>query len=134
MSSEQINVGAFQAMQQDIGEMKSLMGRVVDALAKFAVIEERQDQTARAHERIVGRLEAMEQRQHQADIASALARDHADRIGRLEQVAREAHVESERQKAKFGAFTWSMRAVWTAGAAVVGVVAWIFKNTPWIAQ
>lgn len=79
-----------ETLHADIGEMRTTMGKIADALTALALVEERQNQTAQALERCFKALGKLE-----------------DRVEVLERAAPMQARVSE----------WVVRALWAAAAA-----------------
>lgn len=115
----------FKAIQQDITDMKSLMSRMVEAMGRITIIEERQHASATAVSDALRRIEDVTNRQHQHDVENAVNTAIVARVGNLESSVREFHVEGERNKARFEAVVWMVRGLWALVAA--GGVVWAAK-------
>ena len=59
----QVLATKIEGLAQDMGEMKQGIAKMVDALTKLAIVEERQTQTILAQERTFKALERVEERQ-----------------------------------------------------------------------
>lgn len=114
----------FAVMKRDIGDIKSLMGKLVDVVSRFALLEERQQSTAEVTNKILERVERIENHQHQMDVRNARTSDHSERIKNLEVAFREVHIDSERHKTRMQTSVWMMRGAW----AVIGsfLAAWAY--------
>lgn len=67
MSADLIDAN-FKSIQSDIQDMKSSMAKIADALTKIAVLEERHQVMQAAMNRIVEKLDAIDQRQATLEI------------------------------------------------------------------
>lgn len=121
--SQQVQYHEFSALKQDITDMKSLMSRMVEALSRISVIEERQNQFAATAGEALKRMEYIAQKQHQNDIANAIHVNMAARVDLLEAAVRESHVENERHKARFDTAIWMIRGLWAAVGLGVALLA-----------
>ena len=115
----------FKAIQQDITDMKSLMSRMVEAMGRITIIEERQHASATAVSDALRRIEDVTNRQHQHDVENAVNAAIAARVANLEISVREFHVEGERNKARFETIVWMVRGLWALVAA--GGALWAAK-------
>lgn len=104
----------------DVGEMKTGMTRLADAMTKLAVVEERQTQTILAQERAFGALERVEERQrlHERSCAvqdkevRGLIADSAERLGgRIAELEKAEPMQAQTSK-------WVTAAVWGVVVAV----------------
>lgn len=84
------------ALHDDVGEMKTVLNRLTDAITKLALIEQQQAQTAGAIERAFKTIEKVEARL----VAVELQMTNVTRTS-----------------------SWVDKAVWAAGAAAVAFVA-----------
>lgn len=62
--AEDILTHRLETLHEDVGEMKSAINKLTDAVTKLALLEERQAHTATALERAFGVLERVETRLH----------------------------------------------------------------------
>lgn len=110
-------------MQRDIQDVKSLMGRMVEAMGKIALIEERQQSMAQANTRIADRLDDIMRRQHEQDLVQAQQGDMPNRVKNIETGFRELHLDNERNKARFQTMIWVAAGAWTfiAGGGLLWV-------------
>lgn len=109
------------SMQRDITDMKLLMGRMVEAMAKITVIEERQHAMSQATNKVLERMETIAQHQHEQDILAATNGSLGSRVAVLETAIRELHLEDVRKKARAQTLVWAGRCFWTlfgAGGAI----------------
>lgn len=121
-----VNSREFSALKQDITDMKSLMSRMVEAMSRITVIEERQHTMAQSTSKAIERMEAITERQHAYELTNAESASTAGRVGRLELVFQELNVENERNKARFQTVVWTVRALWAViGSSAIGAVIWI---------
>lgn len=120
----------FQALVQDVGEVKSILAKVADAINRITLLDERQQTVTAFMQKLDERMGRMEARQHEADINHAISSMSASRMEVLEKGYREMHIDRERDKARFQAVVWMVRGLWavvTAGglgliAKISGVV------------
>jgi hypothetical protein len=117
----------LEAAVADIAEMKSLMGRMVEAIQRIALLEERQGASAQTQNKILETVEDLRQRQHAAELASATNSDIASRVKALEGAVRDQHVEREKDKARFDTLAWTIRALWAVAGS--GALLWAAKLT-----
>ena len=110
-------------MQRDIQDVKFLMARMVEAMGKIAMIEERQHSMATANTRIADRLEEIMRRQHEQDLVHAQQGDVPGRLKNIEAGFRELHLDNERNKARVQTMMWIAGAAWTfiAGGGLLWV-------------
>lgn len=119
-------------MQRDISDMKSLMSRMVEALGKITVIEERQHAMAQATNKVLERMEAITGRQHEQDLLAAANGTISARVKDLELSVRESHLEAERVKARFQTIVWTLRGLWLVAGSSAGV--WLLQALLTIAR
>lgn len=117
----------LEAAVADIAEMKSLMGRMVEAIQRIALLEERQGASVQTQTRILETVEDLRQRQHAAELASASNHDMAARVKVLESAVRDQHVEREKDKTRFDTLAWTIRALWAVAGS--GALLWAAKLT-----
>lgn len=123
MSQAIVNSREFSALKQDITDMKSLMSRMVEAMSRITVIEERQHTMAQSTSKAIERMETITERQHAYELANAESASTVGRVSRLELAFQELNVENERNKARFHTVVWTVRALWAAiGSGVIGGV------------
>lgn len=91
------------ALHEDVGEMKTVLRSLTEAINRLALIEQQQQQTAAAIERAFKTIEKVEIRCETAE----------KRIGAIEQQMTNVTRTS----------SWVDKAVWAAGAAAVAFVA-----------
>lgn len=124
---ETISYQEFQSLNRDIGEMKSLMSQMVEAISRISLLDERQQVVAQALQKLDERMARMESKQQDADIARALSQASSDRLNLIDMGFRELHIERERDKARFQTVIWMIRGLWatvTAGGLGVVVKLW----------
>ena len=124
---ETISYQEFQSLNRDIGEMKSLMSQMVEAISRISLLDERQQVVAQALQKLDERMARMEGKQQDADIARALSQTSSDRLNLIDMGFRELHIERERDKARFQTVIWMIRGLWatvTAGGLGVAVKLW----------
>lgn len=110
----------FQVLVRDMNDIKGLMGKMVEALSRISVLDERTVTVNGFMQKLDERMGRMEARQHDADIARAVAQTSASRVDVLSKGFQEMHVERERDKARFQTIVWMVRGLW-AVAAMGGV-------------
>lgn len=109
-----VNYAEFRSLAQDVGEVKSLMGKMVEAINRITLLDERQQVVAGFMQKLDERMGRMETRQHEAEIAHAVAGTSRSRMESLEVGFREIHLERERDKARFQTAIWLIRGVYAA--------------------
>jgi hypothetical protein len=122
-----ISYQEFRALNRDIGEMKTLMSKMVDAISRISLLDERQQSVTLALQKLDERMARMESKQQEADIARALSQASADRLNLIDMGFRELHIERERDKARFQTVIWMIRGLWatvTAGGLTVAAKLW----------
>jgi hypothetical protein len=117
----------LEAAVADIAEMKSLMGRMVEAIQRIALLEERQGASAQTQNKILETVEDLRQRQHEAELVSATNYDLSARVKTLESAVRDHHIEREKDKARFDTLAWTIRALWAVAGS--GALLWAAKLT-----
>ena len=117
-------------LEKDVGDMKSLMSKMVDALTRMALIEERQQAMAQTNHRILEQIQDIRDHQAAVDLASARNSVSPDRVAAIELSIREDHLEHERNKARLEAVSWTIKTIWVAGAAVASAVVWVVTKVP----
>lgn len=132
MSQEekQVNPAEFHGLVRDVGEMKSLMSQIADAITRITVLDERQQVVTGYMQKLDDRMERMELRQHKADVDNALVQGNANRLASMEAGFREMYLDRERDKARFHAVVWMVRALWAvSGAGVLAMAGVLFRMT-----
>jgi hypothetical protein len=117
----------FASLKQDIGDMKLLMARMVEAMGRITVIEERQHVQATNTSKVLERMEEVTQRLHQNEVVNAAQSSIVQRVTNMEVVFREIHIESERNKARFDAVIWMVRGLWAVTVAGGAGLVWVIK-------
>jgi CHAD domain-containing protein len=74
MTEDALLTHKIENLHEDVGEMRSAIGRLTDAVTKLALLEERQSQAAAALERAFGVLERVEARLHSLEMQLPQAR------------------------------------------------------------
>lgn len=122
----------FDGLKKDITDMKSLMSRMVEAMGRITIIEERQHAASEVSNRTLERMEQIADKQHASEVTNAGNLSVLKRVSEIENTFLELHVEGERNKARFATFTWLVHALW----AVVGSsgMFWLFKSLTTAAQ
>lgn len=111
------------ALAQDVSEMKSLMSKMVDAISRIGLLDERQQTVTAALQKLDERTVRIEDRQREAEIARALSQAGTDRLNLIDAGFRELHIERERDKARFQTVIWMIRGLWaTVTAGGLGLV------------
>lgn len=122
-----VNHTEFQSLVQDVGEVKTILARVAEAINRISLLDERQQTVTAFMQKLDERMGRMESRQHEADIAHAVSRMSTSRIEAVETGFRELHIERERDKARFQAVVWMVRGLWAiaagGGMAIVAKIA-----------
>jgi hypothetical protein len=108
--------------------MQALMGRMVDAMQRMAIIDERQQTQTDTSKRILERLESIEDRQHRADIEAARAGDTGSRIQALEAAFKEMHNERVEEKGKQDGMVKMVKWMWVGVPGVMAGITWLAKN------
>jgi hypothetical protein len=115
------------ALAQDVSEMKSLMSKMVDAISRIGLLDERQQTVTAALQKLDDRTSRIEVRQQDAEIARAVNQQSADRLNLIDTGFRELHIERERDKARFQTVIWMIRGLWaTVTAGGLGVALKIY--------
>lgn len=117
MSGDNVSRVEFVALKEDIGDMKTLLQKMVDAMSRLAIIDERQAGFNETAKEILRRMHGIEDRQHKIDVEAAKNGDNTSRLSLLETSVREMHVEREKDKAKQDTMIRMVRWMW-AGVPV----------------
>ena len=126
---ETISYQEFQSLNRDIGEMKSLMSQIADAITRITLLDERQQVVGAFMQKLDERMARMEHRQQETEIANALAQQGASRLTNVEAGFREMYLDRERDKARFQTVVWMVRGLWAiCGTGVVGIIAMLIKQ------
>jgi len=128
MSAETVTRAEFSSLEGQLGDIKALLGRMVDAMSKLAIIDERQAGFNDTSREILRRLSSIEERQHQADIEAAKNGDTGGRLERLENAVRDMHVEREKDKATQEGMVKMVRWMWVGVPFVMGFITWAAKH------
>lgn len=129
MNAQEKNISyqEFHTLTQDMSEVKTLMSKMVEAINKIALLDERQQTVTHVLQKLDERMARMESKQQEADIARALNQASADRLNLIDSGFRELHIERERDKARFQTVIWMIRGLWatvTAGGLTVAAKLW----------
>lgn len=122
---QQINHLTLEALTRDMSEMKELMSRLVDAVNRIAILDERQNTTATMLAKLDEKTIRMEIRQQESEIHRAVSQASQERMTAMDAVVREMHVERERDKARFQTVVWMVRALWAV--VTTGGIGVMFK-------
>lgn len=129
MNAQEKNISyqEFHTLTQDMSDMKTLMSKMVEAINKIGLLDERQQTVTHVLQKLDERMARMESKQQEADIARALNQASADRLNLIDSGFRELHIERERDKARFQTVIWMIRGLWatvTAGGLTVAAKLW----------
>lgn len=126
---EVVRYQEFQNLVNDVSDMKSLMSKIVDAINRIALLDERQQNTSAILEKLDTRMSAIESSLRAAEIHRASQEGNSSRIVVLETALREVHVERERDKARFDTAVWMIRGIWAVlGSSIVGGVMYLLTK------
>jgi Asp-tRNA(Asn)/Glu-tRNA(Gln) amidotransferase C subunit len=126
MDSDGVNEGhQLTQLSTEVSEIKVVLNKVVEAISRLALFEERQDNVAKTTNKILERVERIEERQHRSDIESATNANQGERLKVLENVVKEMHIENERNKAQFQTVVWMVRGFWALVGS--GGLLWLFN-------
>lgn len=128
MSGETVSRIEFATLQNDMSDIKSLLGQMVAAMGKLAVIDERQVSFNEMHREILKRLGSIESRQHKADVEAARTGDTGSRLGSLEKSVREMHIEREKDKASQAGMKKMVGWMWAGVPAFTAVFVWLAQR------
>jgi Skp family chaperone for outer membrane proteins len=120
--------GFKQELKTELGDMKTLMQRMVDAMTRLAVIDERQQAHTATNEKILERLDGIESRQHQAELDAVKNEGFGGRVVQLENVVREMVVERERDKAVQQGMVRMIKLMWAGVPMLAGALVWSVKT------
>lgn len=115
----------FRQLRAEVADMKTLMGRMTDALTRLALLEERQQAVSGVTSKILEQVESIRASQHEAEIRFASYGDVVKRVERVEQAFRDLHIERERDKASLRTVAWLARGAWALIAA--GGLVWVAR-------
>ena len=123
-SGRAVDYYEFDGLKKDITDMKSLMSRMVEAMGRITIIEERQHAAGELANRTLERMEQIAEKQHASEVLHAANTSVLQRVSEIETTFLELHVEGERNKARFAVFVWMVHGLW----AVVGSsgLMWMF--------
>lgn len=126
---EVVRYQEFQNLVNDVSDMKSLMSKIVDAINRIALLDERQQNTSAILEKLDTRMSAIEASLRSAEIRHATQEGNSSRIATLETALREVHVERERDKARFDTAVWMIRGIWAVlGSSIIGGVVFLLSK------
>jgi hypothetical protein len=108
----EIDQAEFLQLRSEFSEVKIVLNKVVEALNRLAVFEERQQNVAVLTNKILERVERIEERQHRADIDSAVNASTGNRLQAVEDCVKEMHLDTERHKASFATLKWLVATIW----------------------
>lgn len=126
--SEEVTRAEFTVIERELGDMKSLMQRMVDAMTRLALLDERQQGMFDTSKEILKRIAGIEQRQHNAELTAAHNGDMAGRLKVLESAFKELHTERVTERASFKTAVWMVRAMWLGVPAAAAVLVWATKH------
>lgn len=126
--SEQVSRAEFAGFKEELkgelNDMKSLLQRMVEAMTRLAIIDERQQAQTASSQRILERLESMEARQHAADVVAAKHGDVPSRVEQLERSVREIVVDREKDKSQHQGMQRMVRWMWAGVPTLAAVAGW----------
>lgn len=115
-----ITQGEFNSLSRDVAEMKALMGKMVDAISRISILDDRQSSVAAVLVKVDERLARLEEAQHRAELSAARESVSPVRITNLESSVREMHVEREKDKARMQTIIWVVSGAWALVGALGG--------------
>ena len=107
----------FKSLSRDMGEMKALMSKMVDAVNRISLLDERQQSVSLSIQKIDERTARLEAKQQEAEISRAMNHASGDRLNLIDAGFRELHIERERDKARVQTIIWMIRGLWATVAA-----------------
>jgi Flp pilus assembly protein TadB len=129
-SESRVDSGELFHLRNDVNEMKIVLAKVADGINQLAVLGDRQATLTNTTNKILERIERIEERQHQADIDKASNASFSSRLAAVEDVVKEMHIDGERNKARISTATWLARVMWAVIAACGGGVVWLLNHLP----
>ena len=120
----------FKSLSRDMGEMKALMSKMVDAVNRISLLDERQQSVSLSIQKIDERTARLEAKQQEAEISRAMSHASGDRLNLIDAGFRELHIERERDKARVQTIIWMIRGLWatvTAGGITIVAKLWGFQ-------
>lgn len=125
---DRISMDDFVSLRRDVSDMKGLMAKMVDALGKIAVIDDRQQNSSVLTLKLIDRLERIEARQQSHDILDATRAGLTTRVETLETAVREDHLDMERNKARIETLKAAINTAFSAlGVLGAGGAVALFK-------
>ena len=97
--------------------MKALMSKMVDAVNRISLLDERQQSVSLSIQKIDERVARLEAKQQEAEISRAMNHASGDRLNLIDAGFRELHIERERDKARVQTIIWMIRGLWATVAA-----------------
>ena len=122
-SQEPVTHQDLEGLQNEVSEMKGVLSKVVEALNQLALLNERQQQMQTTTDKILSRIERIENRQHKSDVENAGNTKASQRLQELEKAVLEMHIEGERHKAQVKTAMWMVRSAWAVLAG--GGATWL---------
>ena len=110
------------AMRGDIGDIKGSLSKVADALTKLAVLEERHQTVQSTTNKILSRMERMEERQQMVDKREYAMEEMGARLKKSEDTLIVMQRDKHIQEGKVSATLLGVRMLW-ALLASSGVIA-----------
>ena len=107
----------FKSLSRDMGEMKVLMSKMVDAVNRISLLDERQQSVSLSIQKIDERTARLEAKQQEAEISRAMNHASGDRLNLIDAGFCELHIERERDKARVQTIIWMIRGLWATVAA-----------------
>jgi hypothetical protein len=117
----------FIELKKDMTDMKTLMARMVDTLSRIAVIEDRQQAMSQSTDRVLKRLEAIAEKQHQYELSNVTSHNIIGRVDRNEADIKLLNEKQSEAQASFKTAIWIGRAAWV-GIASIGGLIWILQS------
>lgn len=118
------------ALERDMSDMKSLMSKMVDALTRMALLEERQQTVQATTSKTAETVQNIKDQLAASELAFAKTAITPGRIESIERTVREDHIEHERNKARFQTLVWTVRTGAACFAALAAYVIWISTHLP----
>lgn len=113
----------FSNLISEVGEMRGLLAKIVEAINHITRLDERQQQVAGFMQKLDDRMARMESRQHEAEIVTAVSQANTSRLSNIEVGFRDLHLERERDKARFQTIVLMVRGLWAVvGSGVIGLI------------
>lgn len=118
-----MELGDLKAIKEDMADVKASLQRISEALTKLAVLEDRQSGQTTAIERLVTRIETVEQKQHGMELRFATAVASAEHMARVESRVNDLQTKMNTYDATAKTVGIGAKVLWTIFGGAIGSIA-----------